>query len=86
MSTQKELLADMLAVLAGRDSDGIKAVLATLVDEHGARLVAESLVEVFHDMSGDSAKAARTDEQLRWQRIAIKLGATVHWSKLNWPS
>lgn len=83
----KLTLGDMRRGFAPQASnDEIKVVLAALVDLHGARMVAENLVEVFHDKSGDSAKGARDNEQLRWQRIAIHLGATVHWSKLNWPS
>lgn len=60
--------------------------LNAMVKKYGARYVAESLVEVFYDRAGDSAKGNRTNEQLRWLRLAVSLGATVHHGGLDWPS
>lgn len=64
----------------------LKEQIASLVAQHGARRVAEELVEVFHDNAGYSAKGARTNVQLSWLRLAIALGHVVHHRLTNWPS
>lgn len=79
---------DKLRVLKERVSnEDIKAVLEAMVDVHGARLVAENLVEVYHDKAeyittnwqdGPLAKV--------WRRVALRMGKLVHWQNMEWPS
>lgn len=68
-------------------NDELKLAIETLVDKHGLRMVAENLVEVCHD----KAEHLRSNWQDKasakiWSRVATKLGNTVHWVNLAWPS
>lgn len=67
----------------------LKHMLRAHIADFGARAVAEELVEAFHDLSGDSATlpvGGRTNEKLRWLRLATKLGNAIHWQNMEWPS
>lgn len=79
---------DKLRTLTTRVSnDDIQAVLEALVDTHGARLVAENLVEVFHDKAEHLTTLWQDDRSAKlWRGVAMKLGNAVHFQNLEWPT
>lgn len=79
---------DRMVALTGRcPNEDIKLVLERLVDVHGARLVAENLVEVYYDKA-EHINGVWHDQKRAsvWRKVATRLGKAIHWTNLEWPS
>lgn len=65
----------------------LRNVIDALVAKHGARAVAEELVELFHDKA-EELRGPHKDEPASklWRRLGIAIGNVVHFTHLEWPS
>jgi hypothetical protein len=69
------------------DMNECQKELEALIDKHGLRLVAESVVEVCWAKAEHLAVNWQDTASAKiWQRIAMKIGNRVHNANLEWPS